>query len=208
MLTIFLKRSERNILKLQSISSFYYFTRHTSEIFSMFEWKWINFQNLILSLEECLHTEHYLRHFTIFTLIISNNFDNILQYNSAIPWPTELSAKKLFLVSDNLNLTFNLSKFPYKQKREESCQTKIQLKYINHLSGGLQHFLNSKYKILSIDFLLLVWQIIRLQLCLYLFLFSINFLNYSLSLGLISKFRVLIKLNFSLAAGWSVLRKF
>ena len=47
-----------------------------------------------------------------------------------------MSAKKLFLVSDNLNLTFNLSKFPYKQKREESCQTKIQLKiqlkYINH----------------------------------------------------------------------------
>ena len=47
-----------------------------------------------------------------------------------------VSAKKLFLVSDNLNLTFNLSKFPYKQKREESCQTKIQLKiqlkYINH----------------------------------------------------------------------------
>ena len=117
------------------LSAFFsYFTRHTSKMFSMFEWKWINFQNLILSLEECLHTEHYLRHFTIFTLIISNNFDNILQYNSAIPWPTELSAKKLFLVSDNLNLTFNLSKFPYKQKREESCQTKIQLRYINHLS--------------------------------------------------------------------------
>ena len=49
-----------------------------------------------------------------------------------------MSAKKLFLVSDNLNLTFNLSKFPYKQKREDSCQTKIQLKiqlkYINHWS--------------------------------------------------------------------------
>ena len=49
-------------------------------MFSMFEWKWINFQNLILSLKECLHTENYLRHFYIFTLI-SNNFDNILQYN-------------------------------------------------------------------------------------------------------------------------------
>ena len=75
---------ERNIIKTAD-AYIIFFLFYTTYVWNLFHvWMKVNKfskPHFKFGRVECLHTENYLRHFTI-SILISNNFDNILQYNS------------------------------------------------------------------------------------------------------------------------------